>query len=97
MNTTRRSFISGLAIAAVPVGASAAFPTEPRPTRQELEHYYSFLWCEFKALAEELGVEMHDSFTLHRSGGWEAYQQSCKTSPPSTRAKAILSMGRASA
>ncbi|NTF35527.1 hypothetical protein [Agrobacterium rubi] len=87
MKTTRRFFLGGMAAASLPVATVAAAPVIEAPTREELEHYYAFLWCEFKALSDEMGVDMHDNYTLHKSGGWEAYQAAFGASAPSTRAK----------
>lgn len=90
IKTTRRFFLGGAAAASLPLSASAASASASAPTRQELEHYYAFLWCEFRALSQEMGVDMHDSYTVHRSGGRAAYYAAFGDTPPSTRARATV-------
>lgn len=87
MKTTRRFFLGGMAAASLPVASVVAEAANEAPSREELEHYYAFLWCEFSALSKEMGVDMHDAYTMHKSGGWEAYQAVFGGTAPSTRAK----------
>lgn len=91
---TRRQFLATVVAATVPTGAVVAGSSIEPPTNEELEHYYAFLWGEFFALSEELGVEMHDAWIAHKSGGYDAYQDRFGHVSASTRARAILAMGR---
>ncbi len=93
---SRRVLLGGIAGAvggvigtAIPLSEAAPVESVP-PTREEMERYYAFLWAEHCAVAEELGVDVMDSFVAHRSGGRDAYNQTCRHRPPSERAKAVL-------
>lgn len=90
MKTTRRFFLGGAAVASLPLSAAAHAAVEPAPTRRELEHYYAFLWLELRALCEEMGVGMCDSFTAHHSGGIAAYKATFGSTSPSKRARATV-------
>ncbi|PYE98899.1 hypothetical protein C8J35_103500 [Rhizobium sp. PP-F2F-G38] len=94
MKTTRRFFLGGAAVASLPLVGAAQDVIEPPPTREELEHYYAFLWAEFRALADEMGVDMHDSYTAHRSGGIAAYKSAFGDTRPSTRARVTVKGAR---
>lgn len=90
---TRRSVLAVLGALAVPPAAIAAtdiVPAPTAPTREELERYYSYLWLELIALSKEMDVEMHSNTVLYRSGGRDAYYQTCDVQAPSERAKAVL-------
>ncbi len=94
----RRTLLGGMAATAggvigtaIPLPSAAIVSAPPtQPTRKELEHYYAFLWAEYCAVAEELGVDHMDSFVAHKSGGRDAYHDACSQRPPSERAKAVL-------
>lgn len=94
MKTTRRFFLGGAAIASLPLANVAQAAIELPPTRQDLEHYYAFLWCEMRALGEEMGVGMCDSSTAHQSGGITTYKAAFGNTLPSTRARATVKGAR---
>ena len=94
---SRRTFLQRAPIAAAAIASTSAIAcvdvvgvAAQAPTTEELEHYYSFLWCEFRRLSEEMGVDMCDAWTAHKSGGYDAYQARYAGDPASSRAKAIL-------
>jgi hypothetical protein len=89
---TRRLFLGGVAAASVPGVSIASSANDPPVYREDLDHYYTFLWLELIALSNEMGVEMHSHSIMHRTGGHEAYQRLCKAGPPSSRAKAVLAI-----
>jgi hypothetical protein len=89
---TRRLFIGGAAAASVVPSIAIASANDPPVSREELDHYYTFLWLELLALSKEMSVEMHSHAIMHRSGGREAYLRSCTADPPSARAKAVLAI-----
>lgn len=92
MKTTRRFFLAGLATSAV-ITPAAGTPVVA-PTREDMEHYYAFLWAEFRALSLEMGVDICDSHTAHKSGGIAAYDAAFGGSLPSTRALAAIGRAR---
>ena len=94
MKTTRRFFLGGAAVASLPLASAVQAAIEPPPTRMELEHYYAFLWAELSALSKEMGVDMFDSETAHRSGGVAAYKAAFGNTLPSTRACATVKGAR---
>lgn len=89
---TRRAMLRAIPAAtiagAIPAGAMAAGATT-KPEPEDLTRYYAFLWCEFKALSDEMGVDICDSFTAHKNGDVCAVKEHL-TSPPSSRASAAL-------
>lgn len=62
----------------------------PEATREDLVRYYGFLWCEFRALADELGTEQHDASVMHEAGGRSTINALFGHRRPSERALAVL-------
>lgn len=94
---SRRTFLQRAPIAAAAIASTSTTAcaqvvgaAAQAPTTEELEHYYSFLWCEFRRLSEEMGVDMCDAWTAHKSGGYDAYQARYAGKPATSRAKVIL-------
>ncbi|MFK8251952.1 hypothetical protein [Ancylobacter terrae] len=92
---TRRTLIAGAAsvapLAALPaIPLAAASPERAPPTLDELRRYYAFLWSEFRSVADELGVDMHDADVFQLGGGKDAVQQMTGDSLPSTRARVVM-------
>ncbi len=91
---TRRTMLGGLASATL-TSAAAAKPA-PMPTREDLEDYFCFLWCEHRRIADELGVDVFDLMTLRKRGGRERYERTYSASA-STRALGVLTQVGAAA
>ncbi len=94
---TRRMVLAGAGAAASSVALSAAIiPAAfgahalPAAEYEDLTRYYAFLWSEFQALGDELGVGQHCSKTAHRNGDIAALKTPL-AQPPSTRAMTVLS------
>ena len=98
---TRRALIAGAgttiasAALAVPYVNAAHFSSTGTPSQiaveyEDLTRYYAFLWSEFQALGDELGVGQHCSRTAHRNGDIDALEAAL-VAPPSTRAMSVLS------
>lgn len=85
----RRFFLQRLGIAAAVAGTGTAtvVMAAQKPTRAQLERYYTLLWCEHQRLAEEMGVDMFDSTIVHKDGNYEATKLD---GPPSSRASGVL-------
>lgn len=85
----RRSFIQRLGIVAAVAGTGTATiaMAAQKPTREQMERYYTLLWREHAALAKEMGVDVFDHAIAHRNGNYEA---TALNEAPSSRAAAVL-------
>jgi len=85
---TRRAALLGLSISIVGSSVSQV-RSEPLPTRDDMEDYFLFLWCEHNRVADELGIDPFHSVTAYRRGGNERYQHACPE-PAASRALRVL-------
>ncbi len=90
----RRSFLRAAPVAGAVIAAPALVFAFARNTAsiEDLEKYYAFLWAEFSAVANELGIERFDAQVMQRGGGQKGYDKAFGSMPPSYRAKAVLSV-----
>ena len=90
----RRSFLRAAPVAGAVIAAPVlVFASERKAvSREDLERYYAFLWAEFSAVANELGIERFDAQTMQRGGGQKAYDKAYGLIAPSNRAKAVLAV-----
>lgn len=92
---TRRALLAGAgatvsaATLAAAIAPALATTSLPAPDYEDLTRYYAFLWSEFQALGDELGVGQHDSTTAHRNGDIDALKLPLSP-PPSSRAMQVL-------
>lgn len=83
---SRRVLLAGAALLAAPLPVAAS----PNPAAPEdLTRYYAFLWREYRALSQEMGVDMGDATTANRHGDNETLAAHL-TAAPSTRALPAL-------
>lgn len=92
----RRGVLLGLSSATALAALGGVPASAAVPTRAELELYYTLLWAEFRALSDEMGVEMFDSTIAHGYGGpgtgnHHRIVATIGHQPASSRARAVLS------
>lgn len=72
------------------VASAAAAPAPAVPTRLELLHYAGFLWAEYQAVCEQLGLDANYKTEMHVTGAFNAHKAMMAKAPPSERALPVL-------
>lgn len=86
---TRRAALLGMSFTVASASVSEA-RSAPPATREEMEDYFLFLWSEHQRVADELGIDVHDTKTFRERGGYARYERECPEAA-SSRALRVLS------